>query len=195
MKALIAALALLVLSPHAGGAAEETAIFAGGCFWGMQEILRGIDGVLETRVGYCGGNLPNATYEDVSRGDTGHAESVEIVFDPARISFKQLLTGWFFRMHDPTTLNRQGNDEGTQYRSAIYYHSPAQQTAAEAAKTAAQAIWEAPIVTEITAFDKFFKAEGYHQNYYKDNPNQPYCSIIIAPKVKKFREKWAHKLK
>jgi peptide-methionine (S)-S-oxide reductase len=130
----------------------------------------------------------------VCTGATGHAEVIQVAFDPAVISFKEILEV-FFTVHDPTTLNRQGADAGTQYRSAIFYHSPQQKTVAEEVKLASKEIWDDPIVTEITPFDKFFKAEDYHQNYFKENPNQGYCSIVIAPKVKKFRQKWANKLK
>ncbi len=155
----------------------ETAILAGGCFWGMQEILRAIDGVLETRVGYCGGTRPNATYEDVKRGNTGHAESVKIVFDPARIAFRQLLTHWFFRMHDPTTLNRQGNDIGPSYRSAIFYRDNAQKNEALAAIRDANAAgrWTAPIVTTVEPVKNWSDAEAYHQDYLRKNPGGYTC--------------------
>ncbi|MBM4310309.1 MAG: bifunctional methionine sulfoxide reductase B/A protein [Deltaproteobacteria bacterium] len=158
----------------------ETAILAGGCFWGMQELLRDIDGVLETRVGYCGGNLPNATYEDVGRGETGHAEAVEIVFDPGRISFTRLLTDWFFRMHDPTTLNRQGNDLGSSYRSTIFYFNETQkQQALEAIKEVEAARrWSAPIVTTVEPVRNWSVAEGYHQDYLKKNPGGYTCHFL-----------------
>jgi peptide methionine sulfoxide reductase msrA/msrB len=164
----------------AGIAVPETAILAGGCFWGMQDLLRNIDGVLETRVGYCGGNLPKATYEDVSRGETGHAESVEIVFDPARISFKTLLTNWFFRMHDPTTLNRQGNDLGSSYRSTIFYFNDRQKKeAGEAIKEVEAARrWPAPIVTTIEPVRNWSVAEGYHQDYLKKKPGGYTCHFL-----------------
>lgn len=156
---------------------SETIILAGGCFWGMEELLRGIDGVLETEVGYSGGTLENATYEQVKKGTTGHAESVRIVFDPAKISLEQLLTDWFFRMHDPTTLNRQGNDRGSQYRSAIFYANEDQKQAAERAKAAAakSGRWDKPIVTEIAPAGKFWSAEGYHQDYLQKNPGGYTC--------------------
>lgn len=159
---------------------RETAILAGGCFWGMQDILRTIDGVIETRVGYCGGNLGNATYEEVSRGETGHAESVEVVFDPARLSFKTLLTDWFFRMHDPTTLNRQGNDLGSSYRSTIFYFNERQKReAAEAIKEVQETgRWPAPIVTTIEPVRNWSVAEDYHQDYLEKNPGGYTCHFL-----------------
>jgi peptide methionine sulfoxide reductase msrA/msrB len=159
---------------------RETALLAGGGFWGMQDLFRNIDGVLETRVGYCGGNLDNATYEDVSRGETGHAESVEIVFDPARISFKSLLTDWFFRMHDPTTLNRQGNDLGSSYRSTIFYFNERQKKDAEEAIKEVQEAhrWPAPIVTTIEPVRNWSVAEGYHQDYLDKNPGGYTCHFL-----------------
>lgn len=172
----------------------EVATLGGGCFWCVEAVYQDLQGVLKVESGYSGGNIDNPSYREVCSGLTGHAEVVQVTFDPAVISFKEILEV-FFTVHDPTTLNRQGNDTGTQYRSAIFYHSPQQKTIAEEVKAASAEIWDDPIVTEITPFDKFFKAEDYHQNYYKDNPNQGYCSFVIAPKVKKFRQKWAHKLK
>jgi peptide methionine sulfoxide reductase msrA/msrB len=161
-------------------APRETAILAGGCFWGMQDLLRDIDGVVETRVGYCGGNLDNATYEDVSRGETGHAESVEIVFDPSRISFKSLLTDWFFRMHDPTTLNRQGNDLGSSYRSTIFYFNDRQKQEAEEAIREVEAArrWPAPIVTTVEPVRNWSVAEDYHQDYLEKNPGGYTCHFL-----------------
>lgn len=172
----------------------EIATLGGGCFWCVEAIYQDLQGVLKVESGYSGGRIANPTYKDVCTGMTGHAEVIQVTFDPAIISFKEILEV-FFTVHDPTTLNRQGNDTGTQYRSVIYYHSDLQKTVAEEVKLASKEIWDDPIVTEISPFDKFYKAETYHQNYYKDNPNQGYCSIVIAPKVKKFRQKWAHKLK
>jgi peptide-methionine (S)-S-oxide reductase len=144
--------------------------------------------------GYSGGHIDNPTYKEVCSGLTGHAEVIQVTFDPAIISYADILR-IFFTVHDPTTLNRQGNDSGTQYRSVIYFHSEEQQKTAEAVKIEAKEAWDDPIVTEISAFEKFYKAEDYHQNYFKDNPNQGYCSFIIAPKVKKFREKYKDRLK
>ncbi len=172
----------------------EIATLAGGCFWCVEAIFQDLKGVTKVESGYSGGHVDNPTYREVCSGLTGHAEVINITFDPALIAYRDILEV-FFTVHDPTTLNRQGADSGTQYRSAIFFHSPEQQAVAEEVKKAAGEIWDAPIVTEITKFDRFYKAEDYHQNYYKDNPNQPYCSIVIAPKVKKFREKYQEKLK
>jgi peptide-methionine (S)-S-oxide reductase len=172
----------------------EIATLGGGCFWCVEAVYQDLKGVLKVESGYTGGHVDNPTYREICTGATGHAEVIQVTFDPAVISFEDILRV-FFTVHDPTTLNRQGNDSGTQYRSAIFYHSEAQKTTAEAIKKEAQEAWDDPIVTEITALDKFYKAEDYHQNYYKDNPNQPYCSFVIAPKVKKFREKFKDRLK
>ena len=172
----------------------EVATLGGGCFWCVEAVYQDLQGVLKVESGYSGGHIDNPSYREVCSGLRRHAEVIQVTFDPAVISFKEILEV-FFTVHDPTTLNRQGNDSGPQYRSAIFYHSPQQKAVAEEVKLASKEIWDDPIVTEITAFDKFYKAEDYHQNYYKDNPNQGYCSIVIAPKVKKFRQKWAHKLK
>ncbi len=172
----------------------EVATLGAGCFWCVEAIYQDLQGVLKVESGYSGGRNANPTYNEVCSGMTGHAEVIQVTFDPSIISFKEILEV-FFTVHDPTTLNRQGNDSGTQYRSVIYYHSPVQKAVAEEVKLASKEIWDDPIVTEISAFDTFYVAEKYHQNYYKDNPNQGYCSIVIAPKVKKFRQKWAHKLK
>jgi len=158
----------------------ETAVLAGGCFWGMEEILRQIPGVVETQVGYTGGKTGHPTYEDVHTGSTGHAEAVKIVFDPAKLSYDDLLEKWFFRMHDPTTRNRQGNDVGTQYRSAIFVTSPEQRKVAEQAKAHAQASgrWKAPIVTEIVDAGAFTPAEDYHQKYLEKNPGGYSCHYM-----------------
>lgn len=154
-----------------------TAILAGGCFWGMQEILRKIEGVVSTRVGYCGGTLPNADYQTVKRGGTGHAEAVKTVFDPAKLTFRSLLEDWFFRMHDPTTLNRQGNDVGESYRSTIFYFDESQKTVAEAAIRAAASSsrWSRPIVTTIEPVRHWSDAEEYHQDYLRKNPGGYSC--------------------
>jgi peptide methionine sulfoxide reductase msrA/msrB len=158
----------------------ETAIFAGGCFWGMEELLRRIPGVLETEVGYAGGTTPNPTYNDVRTGKTGHAESVRIVFDPKKISYEDVLEKWFFRMHDPTTKNRQGNDVGTQYRSAIFVTSPEQREVAERVKKRVEASgkWRAPVVTEIVAAGPFTRAEDYHQRYLENYPEGYTCHYM-----------------
>lgn len=160
--------------------ATETVVLAGGCFWGMQEILRKVPGILESEVGYAGGTTPNPSYEDVRTGRTGHAESVRIVFDPARLSFSALLSDWFFRMHDPTTKNKQGNDIGTQYRSAIFVTTPAQRKTAEAVKKSVDASgkWNAPVVTEIAEAGAFTPAEDYHQAYLQKNPGGYTCHYL-----------------
>lgn len=159
---------------------RETATLAGGCFWGMEDILRNIPGVLKTTVGYTGGSVTNPTYKAVCTGKTGHAEAVEIVFDPARISFEKLL-GFFFRMHDPTTLNRQHNDVGTQYRSAIFFHDDTQRQTAERVKARVDASgkWPRPVVTEITNASTFYPAEEYHQDYLEKNPGGYTCHVLI----------------
>jgi methionine-S-sulfoxide reductase len=157
----------------------EIATLAGGCFWGMEEIIRQVPGVLETTVGYTGGTTSGPTYETVKRGNTGHAESIQIEFDPSKVTFDTLLD-LFFRMHDPTTSNRQGNDIGSAYRSAIFYHSEAQREAAERAKKRAQELgrWARPIVTEITAATPFYTAEDYHQKYLVKNPGGYTCHWV-----------------
>jgi len=164
--------------------AHETAILAGGCFWGMEEIIRKIPGVVKTTVGYTGGATPNPTYEDVCTGTTGHAESIQVVFDSTRLSYESLLD-YFFRMHDPTTLNQQHNDRGTQYRSAIFYTSNEQKQTAERVKTRwdKSGKFNRPITTEITAASKFYDAEDYHQDYAEKNPDNPYIQVCDVPKV------------
>ncbi|MCC7246446.1 MAG: peptide-methionine (S)-S-oxide reductase MsrA [Saprospiraceae bacterium] len=168
----------------------QIASLGGGCFWCIEPVFQDLRGVLKVESGYMGGKTLNPTYRDVCSGMTGHAEIIQVTFDPSVISFRQLLDV-FFTVHDPTTLNRQGNDVGTQYRSVVFYHSEQQRLDAEEAKAAASAIWSDPIVTEISPAQTWYKAEGYHQDYYKNNPYQGYCQIVIAPKVRKFREKWA----
>jgi peptide methionine sulfoxide reductase msrA/msrB len=155
---------------------SEKATLAGGCFWGMEDIIRKIPGVLETTVGYAGGSTESPTYQTVKQGNTGHAESIEVVFDPSVLSFEALL-GYFFRMHDPTTTNRQGNDIGTQYRSAIFYHTPEQRDTALKVKAQVEASkrWPRPVVTEIVPFSKFTSAEEYHQDYLVKNPGGYTC--------------------
>jgi len=170
-------------SPAAGSTTagtRETAILAGGCFWGMEEILRKIPGVLQTSVGYTGGTLPNPTYKQVCTGQTGHAEAIEIVFDPKRLSYEKLI-GVFFRMHDPTTLNQQHNDRGTQYRSAIFYLDDRQREIAETVKARVDKSgrWKRPIVTEITPASPFFPAEAYHQDYLVKNPGGYNCHVLL----------------
>ena len=174
----------------------EIATLAGGCFWCLEAVFDELRGVERVESGYCGGNVPDPSYKQVCTGTTGHAEVVQVTFDPQVISFRELLEV-FFTIHDPTTLNRQGADVGTQYRSAIFYHSPEQKEIAEGviAELNAARIWGAPIVTEVTPFTKFYKAEDYHQEYYQQNPYQPYCQMVIAPKVAKFRKQYLERLK
>ena len=166
-------------SGQPGAAHREVATLAGGCFWGMEEILRQIPGVASTRVGYTGGTTSNPTYPEVHAGDSGHAEAVEVVFDPTKISYAEIL-GYFFRMHDPTTRNRQGNDVGTSYRSAIFYHSDAQRQTAEEVKARVDGSgkWKAPVVTEIVAASEFWPAEEYHQKYLEKNPGGYTCHYL-----------------
>jgi peptide-methionine (S)-S-oxide reductase len=175
---------------------KEVATLAGGCFWCLEAVYDRLEGVTSVESGYMGGQMPNPTYERVCDGDTGHAEVVQVTFDPAQITFRDLLEV-FFVIHDPTTLNRQGNDTGTQYRSAIFYHTPAQRADAEkiVRELADDKAFSAPIVTEIVPAVQFHVAERYHQEYFENNPNQPYCQFIVAPKVAKFRQKFAQKLK
>jgi len=157
----------------------EVAVLAGGCFWGVEEILRGIDGVVSTQVGYTGGDLNDPAYEQIKKGTTGHAEAVEVTFDPAILTFEDLL-GWFFRLHDPTQRNRQMNDIGTQYRSAIFYHSDAQREVAERVKAAVDKSgkWPKPVVTEIVPAVRFWRAEEYHQKYLVKNPGGYNCHFL-----------------
>jgi peptide-methionine (S)-S-oxide reductase len=162
----------------------EIATLGAGCFWCTEAVFARLPGVLSVKPGYAGGTIPNPTYKQICKGDTGHAEVARISFDPEKLTFAQLLET-FWKMHDPTTLNRQGADVGTQYRSVIFYHSPEQKAAAEASKKKAAAKFEAPIVTEISEAPTFYVAEDYHHNYYNLNKNQPYCRRVIAPKLKK----------
>jgi peptide-methionine (S)-S-oxide reductase len=174
----------------------EVATLAGGCFWCLEAVYVDLQGVEKVVSGYAGGHIPNPTYRQVCSETTGHAEVVQITFDPAVISFRELLEV-FFTIHDPTTLNRQGADVGTQYRSAIFFHTPEQeQTARQVIQDLSAAhLWDAPIVTEVTPLDVFYPAEDYHQNYYQQNSNQPYCRVVIAPKVAKVRKEYMAKLK
>ena len=162
----------------------EIATLGNGCYWCTEAVLQRLPGVLKVRSGFTGGTVPNPTYEQCCSGETGHAEAVEVTFDPKKISYETLLD-WFWRMHDPTTLNRQGADVGTQYRSAIFWHSEAQRAAAEKSKKEAQQAFKDPIVTEITKASAFYEADAYHQNYYNSNSSQGYCRAVIAPKLKK----------
>lgn len=172
----------------------ETATLAGGCFWCIEAVFDALQGVESVESGYTGGHVDNPSYEQVCGKLTGHTEAVRIRFDPAVITYDELLEV-FFHIHDPTTPDRQGNDVGPQYRSAIFYHSPEQQAAAVAAIAAAQASWPHPIVTEVVPAAPFWVAEGYHQDYFAHNPNQPYCAAVVGPKVAKFRAKCASRLK
>jgi peptide-methionine (S)-S-oxide reductase len=166
----------------------ETATLGGGCFWCMEAVYERLPGVISVTSGFAGGHVINPTYHDVCGGDTGHAEVTQVTFDPAKISYAKLLEV-FWQAHDPTTLNRQGADEGTQYRSIILYHDEKQKLTAEKAKLAAQADFHKPIVTEIAPFTKFYPAEDYHQGYYDANSGQPYCQVVIAPKLEKLEHK------
>lgn len=174
----------------------ELATLAGGCFWCLEAVYNDLRGVEKVVSGYAGGTVPNPTYEEVCTGRTGHAEVIQISFDPSVITYKELLDV-FFTIHDPTTLNRQGADVGTQYRSAIFYHSPEQKAAGEKAiaEINEAKIWNHPIVTEVTELPKFYAAEAYHQKYWERNPNQGYCRMVIEPKVIKFRKQFLPKLK
>ena len=174
----------------------EIATLAGGCFWCLEAVYLELKGVLRVVSGYAGGNVPNPSYQQVCTGATGHAEVVQITFDPAVVMFSELLEV-FYTIHDPTTLNRQGADVGSQYRSAIFYHTAEQKTVTDQviADLEAEHLWPDPIITEIAPFTIFYPAEAYHQNYFANNPGQGYCRAIIAPKVVKFRHKFLQKLK
>lgn len=175
---------------------REIATLGGGCFWCLEAVYDGLQGVLAVESGYSGGQTENPTYEDICGGDTGHAEVVRVTFDPAVISYRDILDV-FFTIHDPTTLNAQGNDVGTQYRSVIFFHTPEQQAAAEAAigQLAGARAYANPIVTQVVPAPKFYEAEQYHQEYFERNPRQPYCQYVVSPKVAKFRQKFAGRLK
>lgn len=175
---------------------KEIATLAGGCFWCLEAVFVELRGVETVVSGYMGGHTLNPTYKQICYEDTGHAEVVQITFDPQIVSFKEVLEV-FFVIHDPTTLNRQGGDVGSQYRSAIFYHSDEQREAAEQviAELSAEAVWPNPVVTEVTAATTFYPAEDYHQDYFANNPYQPYCLGVVAPKVAKFRQKFLAKLK
>ncbi len=174
----------------------QQATLAGGCFWCLEAAFQQLKGVTKVTSGYAGGTVPNPTYEAVCTGRTGHAEVVQIEFDQAVVSYRELLEV-FFLIHDPTTLNRQGGDVGTQYRSAIFYHSPQQQQEAEAviAELAAGKLWDDPIVTEVVPLEAFYPAEEYHRDYFRRNPGQAYCRTVIAPKVAKLRKQYFERLK
>jgi peptide-methionine (S)-S-oxide reductase len=174
----------------------EVATIGGGCFWCLEAVYLDLEGVHDVKSGYAGGNAHNPTYEEVCGGTTGHAEVVQVRFDPEITSFREVLEV-FFATHDPTTLNRQGADVGTQYRSTILYHSPEQRETALGLirELEPQGFWGGPIVTEVMPLEKFYPAEGYHDDYFRRNPEQPYCRAVINPKIAKFRERFSHKLK
>jgi len=174
----------------------DTATFGAGCFWCTEAQFQQLKGVEKVESGFSGGNVPDPTYKQVCTGNTGHAEVCNIYYDPSVISFDELLAA-FWTCHDPTTLNRQGNDAGTQYRSVIFYHNEEQRQKAQNYKKMLndEKAWDKPVVTEVTAFTKFYKAEDYHQNYYNENGEQPYCHFVIGPKVEKFRKVFKDRLK
>jgi peptide-methionine (S)-S-oxide reductase len=174
--------------------ASEIAVLGGGCFWCTEAVYLEVKGVTKVESGYTGGAQPNPTYEQVCSGTTGHAEVVRLEFDPEVISYRDILE-IFFTIHDPTTLNRQGNDVGTQYRSVIYYQSPEQEAMARQVMAEMAHVWDAPIVTEISPAQPYFKAEDYHQNYFAQHPLQGYCAFVVEPKVTKFRKMHAARLK
>lgn len=180
------------MSPDAPPAGQEFATLAGGCFWCLEAVFDELEGVTDVVSGYAGGHTADPDYRQVCSGETGHAEVVRLTFDPARIGYREILEV-FFALHDPTTLNRQGNDVGTQYRSSIFYHSPGQKAEAQSllAAFAADNAFGAPVVTELAPAGKFYPAEDYHQDYFRSNPHQPYCQVVVAPKLAKFRKLFA----
>jgi len=186
----------LEMTDQASGSNKEIALIGGGCFWCIEAVLERLEGVSRVVSGYAGGRNPSPSYEQVCSGTTGHAEVVQVEFDPAVLSYRDLLIV-FFAMHDPTTLNRQGADVGTQYRSVIYYNSETQRQVAEALikEFDGEGIWGAPIVTKVEPAPMFYPAEEYHQRYYQRNPNAGYCQVVIAPKVAKLRQRFAHRLR
>jgi peptide-methionine (S)-S-oxide reductase len=202
-KLLILALSISVLNAYSQTTKEktmssilQTATFGNGCFWCTEAVFRDVKGVEEVISGYMGGKTKNPTYKEVCTGLTNHAEVLQLKYDPTKVSYETLLE-IFWNTHDPTTLNKQGNDEGTQYRSVVFYHNEEQKKIAEQYKKqlAASGVYKKPIVTEITAATEYYKAEGYHQNYFALNPEQSYCQYVIRPKVEKFKKQFASKLK
>lgn len=173
--------------------ATELTTLGGGCFWCLEAVYQELNGVQHVESGYTGGKVKDPTYEQVCEGTTGHAEVVRVMFDPDVISYREILE-IFFTIHDPTTLNRQGNDTGTQYRSVIYTHSPQQHDTARHVIAEMANVWDGPIVTELSPAETYYKAEGYHQNYFRQNPLQGYCAFVVAPKVSKIRKTFADKL-
>jgi methionine-S-sulfoxide reductase len=199
INTILAAAVLLAVGP--GGAMAdtnnyETATLAGGCFWCLEAVFEELDGVAKVESGFAGGGKGEVSYKEVCSGETGHAEVIQVRFDPAKLSYEELLTV-FFSVHDPTTLNRQGADAGPQYRSAIFWHDDAQRAAAEGlvADLTEEKVFDDPIVTQVAAFDAFIRAEAGHQNYYTRNKSQPYCQLVIAPKLDKFRKKFRDRLR
>ncbi len=190
MKTWLLAAALAIGSLHAedmNPSNLKTAVVGGGCFWCTEAVYQTVPGIEAVVSGYAGGAVKNPTYAEVCRGDTGHAEVIQISYDPARISYRKIID-LFWMAHDPTTLNRQGNDEGTQYRSIVLYSTPEEKEIAEASMKKAQLHFKAPIVTEIEPLETFYPAEKYHQDFYKNNPTQPYAAAVIPPKLEKFRK-------
>ena len=191
--------AAIVSSPDVGiqrtSAREESVVLGGGCFWCLDAVFTELKGVRSVESGYSGGKIAKPSYEEVCTGTTGHAEVVRVEFDPRIISLHDVLLV-FFTVHDPTTLNRQGSDAGTQYRSVIFYQGDEQKAVAQAVlkEISAEKIWKRPLVTQLIPFETFYKAEGYHQGYFESNPDQPYCRIVIEPKVRKFREAFKDRL-
>ena len=176
--------------------ARELATFGGGCFWCLEAVYKELGGVGRVVSGYAGGSAADPSYEEVCSGSTGHAEVVQITYDPRAVSFRELLEV-FFTIHDPTTLNRQGADVGTQYRSAVFYHTPEQKEETERVITelTVNGVWPSPIVTEVVPLEKFYPAEDYHQDYFARNPYQGYCRMVVAPKVSKFRKQFTDRLR
>lgn len=187
MKIWLLAAALALPQIHAETMNTKTAVVGGGCFWCTEAVYQEVPGIESVVSGYAGGTTKNPSYEQVCSGDTGHAEVIQINYDPAKISYRKIID-LFWDAHDPTTLNRQGNDVGTQYRSIILYGSPEEKQIAEQSMAAAQAHFKAPIVTEIKPLEVFYPAEKYHQDFYANNPNQPYAAAVIPPKLEKFRK-------
>jgi peptide-methionine (S)-S-oxide reductase len=177
-------------------ARAEVATLAGGCFWCTEAIFKEVDGVEDVVSGYTGGTTVNPTYQEICTNTTGHAEAVQLTFNPGKISYREILQ-IFFSLHDPTTLNQQGEDVGTQYRSAIFYHNDRQRAVAEALirELNGARLWSKPIVTQVTPLDKFYPAEDYHREYFSRHPEQSYCQAVISPKVNKFRKQWTKRLK
>ena len=196
MRKYFIILILFLFSTHIMAKDLETITLGGGCFWCTEAIYKELKGVVDVKPGYSGGSVKNPSYQEVCTGRTGHAEVVQITYDPEVVSFSQILEV-FFMTHDPTTLNRQGNDVGTQYRSAIFYHSEKQKETAEKVIELfkKEKVYDRPIVTEITAFTAFYPAEDYHFDYFERNPNQPYCQYVIVPKVEKFKKIFKDQLK